>query len=72
MVREITCGSTPVSEIEKFAQWVNEKNEDNQLELPTHFLSLDVEELQISTWDRKRILSPEFRGVSLVLSDEDN
>ena len=50
---------------------MNKKYEDNQLELPTRVLLLDVEEQHISTQDRKRILSPDFRGVLLVLSDED-
>ena len=46
MVREIFVGSTPASEVTKFAEWVHEKHTENQAECPTNVLSLDVEEMQ--------------------------
>ena len=58
-IMEIIAGEATEEEIKEFKNFVDENQERDQEDFPTGAISLDVEEIKISSWDLHRIVSME-------------
>ena len=57
-VREVFVGTSSNREVKEFNNWVKERYEENQKDFPSGVISLDVEMIDITTWDIKRLVDP--------------
>ena len=67
-VREIVAGVTPEEEIVKFAEWIESKIQDDNRQMPTNVISLDVEEIPITNFDYIRMGMPQYIGKEIHLT----
>ena len=56
----------------EFTDWVWKRIEENQDEMPTNAISLDVEDIVVTFYDYVRMVQPEWQGKQLALAKDLN